>query len=183
MNDTMRTIENRRSCRKYKDEQISKEDLETILHAGLCAPSAINKQSWHFSVLQNKEKLDDLNDNLKQLVQNKKERSKRFEDQDFHVFYHAPTVIFISGDKTFHWSEVDAGIAVQNMALCAQSLNLGSVILGMPKDLFEGTDKEIFEQLLDFPKTHAFIIAIAIGYKDDDKQMHPILENRVSYIS
>ena len=44
-NETLHTLETRRSCRAYKPEQITKEELEAVLRAGTFAPSAMNRQS------------------------------------------------------------------------------------------------------------------------------------------
>lgn len=50
-NETLHTLETRRSCRAYKPEQITKEELETVLRAGTFAPSAMNRQSAKIVVL------------------------------------------------------------------------------------------------------------------------------------
>ncbi|MHA2081506.1 MAG: nitroreductase family protein, partial [Candidatus Thorarchaeota archaeon] len=53
--DTIKAIRDRRSIRKYKSDDVSDEDLHTILQAGRWAPSASNKQPWHFIIIQNPE--------------------------------------------------------------------------------------------------------------------------------
>lgn len=77
MNTVLQTIKNRRSIRGYKPEQIKEEELQCILEAAIYAPSGCNHQSWHFTVIQNrdlittmsnvaKEKLKDLpNENFR----------------------------------------------------------------------------------------------------------------------
>ena len=50
-NETLHTLETRRSCRAYKPEQITKEELEAVLRAGTFAPSAMNRQSAKIVVL------------------------------------------------------------------------------------------------------------------------------------
>ncbi|MDA3845843.1 MAG: nitroreductase family protein, partial [Vallitaleaceae bacterium] len=60
MNQVIETIKNRRSTRKFKPEQLEKEQLEAIIEAGLFAPSAHNEQSWYFTVIQNKELIEDM---------------------------------------------------------------------------------------------------------------------------
>lgn len=60
MNETLINIRNRRSARKFKNEQIKDEELNAILEAGQYAPSAMNQQSWHFTVIQNNELLKKL---------------------------------------------------------------------------------------------------------------------------
>ena len=67
-----------------------------------------------------------------------KDGSPRFSDPDFQIFYYAPTVVFIFGEKDFPWTQVDCGIAVENIALAAEGLGIGSVILGLPKPAFTG---------------------------------------------
>ena len=64
MNETIKTLLNRRSIRKYKEEQIKDEELKAVLEAGMYAPSARNRQSPLFVAVQDKEilkKLDDMN--------------------------------------------------------------------------------------------------------------------------
>jgi nitroreductase len=60
MSEAIKVLLNRRSTRVFKDEQIKDEELETILEAGRFAPSAMNQQSWHFTVVQNKEVINTL---------------------------------------------------------------------------------------------------------------------------
>ena len=62
MPDIMEAIEGRRSIRKYKDQQISREALDAILRAGMLAPSASNKQPWHFIAIQDQALIAELND-------------------------------------------------------------------------------------------------------------------------
>ena len=60
--DTIKAIRDRRSIRKYKPADVKEEDLETILQAGRWAPSASNKQPWHFIIIRNQEKRNNLSD-------------------------------------------------------------------------------------------------------------------------
>ena len=57
MNEALKAIYNRRSIRKYKPEQISREELEAVLKAGVCAPTGMNRQSPIILVLQDKEQI------------------------------------------------------------------------------------------------------------------------------
>ena len=52
MNDVLKTIAQRRSVRRFTAEQLRREDVEAIVEAGLCAPSANNAQDCHFTVVQ-----------------------------------------------------------------------------------------------------------------------------------
>jgi len=98
------------------------------------------------------------------------------------IFYTAPTAIFISADRENKWGVLDSGIAVQNIAIAAQSMGLGSVILGLPAAAFNGPRGEYFAKLLKFPATHEFAIAIAVGYPDCTKEAHSVEDGRVDYV-
>ena len=62
MNETINTILNRRSIRKYKQEQIADEKLNLILECGSYAPSGMNMQSYAFVAIQNEEIMNDIID-------------------------------------------------------------------------------------------------------------------------
>ena len=99
MRNTLDVIKERRSIRKFKPEQIKEEELQAIVESGLYAPSAINKQSWNFTVIQNQEILAELNEATKNVARNlDNEVLKRIgENEKYNCFYYAPTVILVSG--------------------------------------------------------------------------------------
>ena len=167
-NEVLRTLSNRRSHRAYKAEQLSAEQLETLMTAAISSPSANNHQPWHFSVVQDQALLNLINreSHKTALTLPESSRSPRFASQDFHVFYHAPTVIFISSNEK---KLLDCGIAVISIALAAESIGLGSVILGLPGLAFQGGAKSELERVLHFPEGYSFSIAIAVGFPDDEK--------------
>ncbi len=175
----LEAISNRRSHRAYRAEQIPEETLAAILKAGLEAPSARNRQPWHFSVVQDAALIQRVHDEAARVLGN---GGPRFSDPDFQIFYHAPTVIFLFGEKDFAWSQVDCGIAVENMALAAEGLGVGSVILGMPKPAFTGEKAGELRQCLRCPEGYDFVIALALGYAADTKDAHELREEKISRI-
>ena len=108
--------------------------------------------------------------------------SPRFRDPAFQIFYHAPTVVFIFGEKEFNWTQVDCGIAVQNMALAAEGLGVGSVILGLPKPAFLGGKADEIRKKLQCPEGYDFVIAIALGYASDTKEPHGLRQEKITRI-
>ncbi|MBR5231747.1 MAG: nitroreductase family protein [Clostridia bacterium] len=183
-NSVLDTISARRSHRAYRDTPVSPEHIDLLLKAFLESPSAVNKQPWHISVVRSQKLLDDMNEAIRGEVMKREAavRSPRFADSAFHVFYHAPLVFFLSADPAWRYSALDSGIAVENIALAAESLGLGSVILGMPRDAFISERGEEFKKALDFKDGEEFMIAIAVGHPADDKPAHPIQEGHISYI-
>lgn len=65
MNETLQTIKARRSVRAYTEQQVSAEDLNLILEAATYAPNGMHLETWHFTAIQNKEVLKELNDKIK----------------------------------------------------------------------------------------------------------------------
>ena len=178
--DVLKAIANRRSHRAYTEAQLPEETLSAILRAGLEAPSARNRQPWHFSVVQSADLIQEVHDEAAAVMG--RGGSPRFADPDFQIFYHAPTVIFLFGEKAFEWTEVDCGIAVENMALAAEGLGIGSVILGLPKPAFMGEKAEELRRRLGCPEGYDFVIALALGYAADTKEPHDLREEKISRI-
>jgi len=170
-NPILTAISERRSIRQYKPEQITEEQLQALLQAAVESPSARNLQPWHFTVVQDAAVLAEINAEATAIL-----------GREGDIFYAAPTAIFISADRTSDWGKIDSGIAVQNIALAAQSMGLGTVILGLPAAAFKGPRREYFAGLLKFPATHDFAIAIAVGYPDGTKEVHPVEDGRIDCV-
>ena len=84
MNKTIVDLMNRRSIRKYKPEQISRQELDTVLNAGICAPTGMNRQSPILIAVQNKQVRDKLS-----------KMNAAVMGSDSDPFYGAPTVIVV----------------------------------------------------------------------------------------
>lgn len=175
-NPMLEAIKRRSSARAYSPETLTEEELETILAAGLMAPTAMNRQEIHFSVVKGDNPiLDELDE--------EKQRLRGQEKQLHNFYYEAPIIILLSAEDDFGWNKVDAGIAVQNMALAAESLGLGTVILGCIYDALHGERQQYFAEKLQIPQGYSFQIAIAIGHKTDNKTPHEYdYEKQVSVI-
>lgn len=164
-NQVIETIKQRSSARAYSHENLTKSELDLILEAGLQAPTGMNRQEIHFSVVKGDHPI------LAELDEEK--RRLRGQDKQPHNFYYeAPLLIFLSAEDEFKWSKVDAGIAVQNMALAAESQGLGTLIIGCVYDALHGEKKAYFSQALQIPESYSFQIALAVGHKTDAKTPH-----------
>lgn len=181
MNDTIRSILDRRSIRAYKPEAVTDEQLAVLKECAVASPTALNAQSWHFTFVTDRAAIADVDSAVMSALD--EASRERMKGRGGSVFYNAPLAVFISCDKNSRWGEVDAGIAVENLALAAHSMGLGSVIIGMCRAAFDGEHGERLEKLLRFPESHRFAIAIAIGHPDTTKAAHPLLEGRVEVIA
>lgn len=164
-NQVLEIIQKRSSARAYRTERPTKTELDAILEAGLQAPTGMNRQEIHFSVVNGDNPI------LAELDEEKR-RLRGQEKQPHNFYYEAPLLIFLSAEDEFKWSKVDAGIAVENMVLAAESLGLGTLIIGCVYDALHGEKREYFSQKLQIPEGYSFQIALAVGYKTDDKVPH-----------
>jgi len=185
MNEVIQNILDRRSVRVYSEEQIKPEDMELILKSGLFAPSACNTQPWHFTVVQNKEIINTLSkESKKEMLNCDNDYFKEMgENEKYTLFYNAPTIIVISGEKDSVEPETDCSAATENMILAANSLNIGSCWIGLIAYLFQGKSAQEYIKLLEIPDGYEPYYAITLGYKKfPDPKPQPRREGTVNYI-
>lgn len=165
MNAMLETIRKRSSTRGYTDQPLTDAEVNTLVQAGLQAPTAANRQEIHFTVLKGDNAI------LKEL-EAEKNRLRDIVNPPHNFYYEAPVVIILSADSEYKWGSLDAGIAVENMALAAEGLGLGNLIIGCILDAMNGDKKSYFSNALKFPEKYEFKIAIAFGHKAVTKEPH-----------
>jgi len=176
MNKVLETIKKRRSIRKYLPGQIKQEELDVIIEAGIYAPTARRDEPWYFTVIQNKELIDEMSEKTKeQMAKTDNEwLTDKGNDKEYHLFYHAPTVILISGRESAFAPLIDCSAATQNMLLAAESLGIGSCWIGLIRFLFiDETEMKKFR----IPEGYKPFYAICLGYKDLEEES-PIPERK-----
>ena len=168
MNEVMQNILTRRSVRSYTEEQISDENLNILLEAASYAPSGMGRQGWHFTVVQNKEKMNKLIAVIKELMQNS--TVERFQKTggmaEFNPFYNAPTVIITSYDKDSATIEADCAVALENIFLAAHSLHISSCWVHVLA--YFGNDPKVRNILAEFgvPEGNVVSGSAVLGYSD-----------------
>ena len=165
MSNVIEVIKERSSTRGYTSEPLTDAELQTLIHAGLQAPTAANKQEIHFTVLKGDNPI------LTELEE-EKNRLRNITAAEHNFYYEAPVVVILSADSSYKWSPLDAGIAVENMALAAEDLGLGNLIIGCIFDAMRGEKKEYYSKALKFPDNYEYEIAIAFGHKAVSKEPH-----------
>jgi len=186
MNETLSVIKQRRSIRQFDTRQIPNDEMSAILEAALFAPSAMNQQKWHFSVVQNKTmltkmvqitKANKLNSEIPFLIQ-------KAGSDNYHTYYQAPTVVIVSGDQQAKFIMFDCAAAAQNIALAAASLGIGSCIMTSAGFLFASEEGRAMKEALGIPGGYEHVCSIAMGYSKGDPPVAPPRNKEVfSYIS
>lgn len=101
------SIYNRKSIRKFKDEQVPKEDILKLLDAATQAPSPKHQQNWHFVVLQNREIINEMADIVTKSHEEIGKLAKSEKDNKIHMsvikyytcFRNAPVVVLVYGSE------------------------------------------------------------------------------------
>lgn len=183
MADALQILLTRRSVRQFLETQVSDEEVKAIVDAGLHAATAMNRQSWHLTVVQNRELLDAISGAVGAVLVDSGVPSlvERARSTGFSAFHHAPTVIFVSGDGT-DYSHADCANASQNMCLAAAALGLGSCYIGSFVQAFDHPAGKQLLKRFELPADYRPVFAIAIGHPAKEALFEKGREWKVSYI-
>lgn len=153
MNQVIENILTRRSVRKFTEEKISRQDLELILKCAAYAPSGMNKQTWQFTAVTDRKKLDELATVI----------GKELGREGYN-FYNADVLIIPSNIRDGYWSKEDNACALENIFLAAHSLGIGSVWINQLQQI---SDTPAVRRLLaewGIPEEHVVHGMAALGY-------------------
>jgi len=131
------TIAGRRSVREYSGQPVDERTIERLILAAVLAPNAVNLQPWTFTVVRDQKVLDQISREAKLHLRATLPESARTEhframidDPEFHIFYHAPVLILISGEADGPWIVEDCALAAENLMLSAHAAGLGTCWIG-----------------------------------------------------
>ena len=155
MNETLKNLEERRSIRKYKDEQIRDEQLNEILEAGTYAPTGMGAQSPVMVVIQDKETIREL--------------SKMNADvmgTNSDPFYGAPTVIVVLADKNRLTYVEDGSLVMGNLMNAAHAVGVDSCWIHRAKEVFESEKGKELLKKWNIEGDYVGIGNCILGYRD-----------------
>jgi nitroreductase len=150
--ETIETLLTRRSIRKYKNQEIEKDKLDTIVKSAMYAPSAMNLQAWHYVVIYDK---NVLNETIKSIPH-------------AELLIQTPAAILVCGDaaveKNESWMIQNCSAAIQNILLAAHGLGLGSCWIAIHgiAEVVENVSKQF-----KLPENVIPISLITLGYPDE----------------
>lgn len=153
--ETMAAIRSRRSIRVFKEDEVEKDKILTLVEAGMYAPTACDQQEWQFIVLDDRQVLDAI--------------------PMFHPYsqmlHQAPLAIVVCADRRLetlegYWVQ-DCAAATQNILLAARDVGLGSCWLA----IYPEEDRvQKMRELLQLPAEVTPLNVIAVGYADEEKE-------------
>ncbi len=171
--DVFQAINERRSIRKYKPDPVSDEDINTVLEAARWAPSWGNTQCWKFVVVRDAKTRQRLSDALT-TTRAGRDNPASLATRDAPVVVVACAELGRSGFKTVDeqrvpatdkgdWFMYDVALAMQNLALAAHALGLGTVHIG-------AFDAGAAARVVDAPEGTVVVSLTPLGYPEDVPQ-------------
>ena len=180
------------TTQSFSDEPVSAEDLQTILLAGINAPSAMNSQPWHFSAVTDSAVLEQIAGGMGGGMGGFKPGDDKKPPEGF-----TPPADFSGGMPSGNGGpgamppaapggggakagvadaplaiiiscpegkDFDAGLACQNMSVAAQLLGYGTKIISSPTMVLNGPKQDEFRTILGIPENYSAVAVLLIGY-------------------
>ena len=152
--EALEAIFTRRSIRRYSEKKIERKTVDKIIEAAMYAPSAVNKQPWHFIVFE--------------------DESKRNAIMDFHqsatMLSGAKKCILVCYDEKLQHDQgygiIDCSAATQNILLAAHALGIGACWVGLhPRQ----NRVDSMHKLFDLPGHIIPFSLVSLGYPAEVK--------------
>ena len=193
--NTLEAIITRRSTRSYKPDPIERDKLEKVIEAGRFAPSGGNNQTNHFIVVQDKAVLQKLATLAQEAFAKMEVTPETYSSlktsillskKGGYVFhYNAPVLIIVANQKNYGNNMADCAVAVENMMIAANELDLGSCWINQIHWLTD--DEKILSCLrsVGLKETERVYASMALGYaKDSNPNRKPLPRkgNEVTYV-
>lgn len=181
MNDTLKTIYERYSCRAYTNQPLTDEQINEIAKAAIASPSGMNNQPWQIIIVKNKKLIEEMDAAALKYFADMDDKSiyERLLSRGGTTFYNATCIVVIAIKPG---AELDCGIVSENIALAATSMGLGNVICGLARPLFTDEIGKIYKERLSFPSGYEFGMSVLIGNVAATKEPHELDFGKVTYI-
>ena len=156
-NEFLEIIRTRRSCRRYRPEQITDEELKLVLEAGTYAPTSRGLQAPYIVAVQNKEQLAQLaamNAEVMGVTSN--------------PYYDAPTYVLVLAPADARNPIQDGSCILENMMLAAPALGLASCWIHREREMFEMPEAKELLAAWGLPQDLTGIGALALGYPAEE---------------
>lgn len=149
----MEALLTRRSCRAFLQKPIPDEELDAILQAAIYAPSGMGLQTWQFTAVTGRDKINKLAEVIGSAL-----------NREGYDMYRPEVIIIPSNEKDSRFGKEDNACALENIFLAAHSFGIGSVWINQLQGICdEPTVREVLTQL-GIPQDHIVYGLAALGY-------------------
>lgn len=170
MNETVKNLISRKSCKSYQDKHVDKESLKEIVSAGLNAPSGMNRQTPRFVVVTDEDTVKKLSD-----------MNGAVAGMPFDPFYGAKDVIVVLAEKEGTYL-YDGSLAMGNLMNAAWSMGIDSRWIHRAKEVFESEEGKALLKEWGVEENVEGIGFCILGYAKEEKEKTEIKEGRVFYV-
>ena len=159
MNETIENLKTRRSIRKFKDEQISDEDLKIILETGTYAPTGRGAQSPKIVVIQNPE-------TIKEFSAWNRSFFPVDVPEDMDPLYGAKTLLIVLANSEFPTYIEDGSSVLAVLVNAAHAVGVGSCWIHRAREEFASEKGKALLKKWGIPETYEGIGHVVLGYPD-----------------
>ena len=156
--------------RSYRDREVDRKVVRTLLEAAVRAPTAVHEEVWAFVVVQDRQLLHRLSERAKPLFLEELEKAGGeraahafdiYASPDFSLFHDAGTLIVICGKDVGPFVAADCWLAAENLMLAAAGMGLGSCVIGAAVAALKLAE---VKAQLGIPADYSAIAPIVVGY-------------------
>ncbi len=173
MESTLNDLKSRRSIRNFQDRQISDEELQKILEAGIYAPTGMGMQSPKLVAIQNKEVIKKLSALNAGFLSGPDGRDP---------FYGAPCIIVVLADPSVFTHVEDGSLVLGNMLNAAHALGIGSCWIHRACEEFASEEGKALLKSWGITGDYVGIGHCILGYPADE-QPPEAKPRKVDYIT
>ena len=155
MNETLKTLKQRRSCRKYLPKQVEQEALDAILEAGTYAPTGMNRQAPVIVAVQDKATRDQI-----------AKMNAAVMGMDEDPFYGAPTVVVVLADPSVRTYVYDGALVMGNLMNAAHAVGVDSCYIFRAEEVFATEEGKALLRSWGIPDNFEGIGNCILGYRD-----------------
>ena len=184
--NVLQAIRERRAVRDFTSQPVSQASLRQVISAASWAPSAMNAQPWHFTVVTDKAILDEISTRAKAWMLANMPALRQaghfrdlLSDPSFHLFYRAPALVVISAPADMQWATEDCALAAQNLMLAAVDIGLGTCWIGFAQGWLTSREGR---ELLNLAPDKVVAAPIAVGYPRVSQAIVPRKAIAISWI-
>lgn len=170
MNETLKTLKGRRSCRKYQNRQVEADVLDAILEAGTYAPTGMNRQAPVIVAVQDPETVRKLS-----------AMNAAIMGADSDPFYGAPTVLVVLSDPNVRTYVYDGALVMGNLMNAAWAMGVDSCYIFRAKEMFATPEGKALLKKWGVPEHFEGIGNCILGYRAEGgiKEASPRKKNYV----
>lgn len=173
MANTLEDLKTRRSCRSYEPRQITEEELQQVLEAGMYAPTGMGKQSPVIVAVQDKDAIETL----------RKMNAAILGAPEADPFYGAPTVLVVLADRSRPTYLYDGSCVMANLLNAAHAVGLGSCWIHRAREEFDSDEGKALLKQWGVEGDYEGIGHCILGYRADaEPAPAPRKDNYVHYV-